>query len=79
MNTARRKVVIKSSMMKRVRESDGKEDSINQFSVDDLNGNIWFSYLGDENIYVYSYLLRRIVEVIKVYNPKLREISKLTL
>lgn len=51
------------------------EDSINQFCIDDSLGNIWFTYLHNENIYVYSYIFRKIIKVIKAYNPKLKELS----
>lgn len=73
MNTTRRKVIVKSSMMQKI--SNFKEDSINQFCVDDKNGAIWFTYLQDESIYVYSFFLRKLVNTVKVYNPKLREMS----
>lgn len=76
MNPGRRKIILRSNMIRKLRPgSSDEEDSLNQFCIDDFLGNIWFTYLHDENIYVYSYLTRKIIKIIKAYNPKLRELS----
>lgn len=78
LNPSKRKILLKGNMMSKFTEHNfGKEDSINQFCIDDELGNVWFTYLHDENIYIYSYLSRKIIKVIQVYNPKLKELSKI--
>lgn len=75
MNPARRKILIKSNMAN-TEDFGEKEESLNQFCIDDALGNVWFTYLHDERIFIYSYLYRRIIRIIKAYNPKLKELSK---
>lgn len=77
-----KKVVIRLKMEddERSNTSDDNDEfvgnSIDEFIVDEEKKLIWYTYVNDENLYIYSIIKRQKVHITRIYDPKLRNLSK---
>jgi len=76
MASFRRRLLLKVVMNSGLEDDKNKEQPINQFAVHNLTGLVFFTYILDENLYVYSYLLRRLIKKIRIYDPSLKALGK---
>lgn len=79
---SRTKKVIARLKMEEDERSDIQENedefvgnSIDEFLVDERKRTIWYTYVNDENLYIYSIIKRQRVHKIRIYDPKLRSLS----
>jgi hypothetical protein len=77
MNMVLRKKVLNLNMHQKIDE-DGQIGCIYWFVVDDNHGNVWFSYRNDHRVYVYSYVLRKLLTVIPVFPERYLKRGKLS-
>lgn len=75
MNSTQRKKVLRISMHKKI-DSDGYQQSMKWFVVDDNYGNIWFTYRNDHNLYIYSFRRREMINIVPLFPEKYTKDSK---
>lgn len=77
MNSPDRKKIIKFDLIAGFEKSvDLKGKRIYDFRVDDQRNNIFFTYDRKPELYVYSYVERKMKQVIKTYSEQQESIQK---
>lgn len=66
MNSHMKKEILRVNMFNKV-QKNGLLGSVKYFNVDDRYGNVWFSYRNDPNIYIYSFIKRRILTQVRMF------------
>ena len=70
MNSWHRKKILKFDLIRGFdNEDELKKLRISDFKVDDQRNHVMFTYDKKPELYIYSYTFRRVIQIIKNYNP----------
>ena len=74
MNSNAKKVILNLNMVKKFKPEglENQNARISKFVVAYNLGLVIFTYFDHHNLYVYSFVQRRMVQVIEVYNPDIK-------
>ena len=74
-NSHLKKEILRVNMFNKV-QRNGTPGSVKYFNVDDRYGNVWFCYRNDHQVYVYSFVRRKILTLIPMFPETLLQGGK---
>jgi hypothetical protein len=76
-NSHLKKEILRSNMFYKLNKN-GTQASIRFFNVDDRYGNVWFCYRNDHQVYIYSFIKRKLITKVQMFPETLLTSGKST-